>query len=649
MLIHCPMNPELFGYLEELVDLGADEFFFGYANNLEDSRSLISMRQAPHSSFPSLSDAAAAVLEIKKLGRRSFITINGMFYPDKHLDALIPEIAGLASAGCDGFIVSDLNFFLRLEKEIPGLYLVASSGAHAMNSRVVKFLQALGVRRCIFPRQLTPDEIREAASNCPGMDFEIFMKNEECAFLDGYCSYSHYCEWDDHPACNELYIRDSPLASGRMQKWLSCGACELFGMKDMSNLSLKICGRALEHDLICKDVAFLKKAVAGLGAIENKDEYSKYCRESYEEIYGVPCRERCYYGRSMHAGSISGLTGVDKGSATKQKKAGSGKTMKFETNYSGGSRDDLRSNAGYDEEQFPEQAEGMQPPPNLDSLEIPEQAPDIAAHTALLMSPRLSALEKAIYVSDLRDLQNFNAFPFSRLYFGNEYCEHLLPSRWQVERAAQLAIENRIGLTFVTPVCLDRTFPVVEALLDALPAGAEVVFNDWGLVESIAQRCLIPVHGRLLCAIRKDPRIASAVRGTKYHRTHNIQLFYQKFLVDNKVSRLELDNVPQRYELTLDSRLSASIYYPFVTCAITRKCAFANAAAGSVKYEVVSYCPGHCGGRNLSLDLEGESVLVKGNAHFFTNSEISSEIQKWNVTRLVYMPVFPNHNHFTEV
>ncbi|MFA6451080.1 MAG: U32 family peptidase [bacterium] len=295
MLIQCPLNPELFGRLNELVSLGADEFFFGYANGLRDSLSIISMRSAPQSSFLSLMHATEAVREISKLGKKSFITVNGMFYPDEYFDTLISEIAELDASGCDGFIVSDLNLFLRLRKAIPNLYLIASSGAHVMNSRYVKFLQNLGVRRCILPRQLTPDEIKTVISECPGMDFELFMRNEECSLLDGYCAYSHYGDMDDHPACNELFAIKEPLAPGRMQKWWSCGACVLFGLRDTPNLSLKICGRALGYDLIQKDVAFLKKAVEQLDAAENAVEHAEFCQKTHVAVYGAPCRERCYY------------------------------------------------------------------------------------------------------------------------------------------------------------------------------------------------------------------------------------------------------------------------------------------------------------------------------------------------------------------
>ena len=126
------------------------------------------------------------------------------------------------------------------------------------------------------------------------------MKNEECAFLDGYCSYSHYREMDDRPACNELYTTDSPLAAGRMQKWWSCGACILFGLKDIARLSLKICGRSLGYDLIGKDVAFLKKVISCLDTFGNKDEYVKFCKDTHVEIYSGPCEERCYYARSAN-------------------------------------------------------------------------------------------------------------------------------------------------------------------------------------------------------------------------------------------------------------------------------------------------------------------------------------------------------------
>ena len=231
-----------------------------------------------------------------------------------------------------------------------------------------------------------------------------------------------------------------------------------------------------------------------------------------------------------------------------------------------------------------------------DHFLVREPEPDIPAHTRLLLSPGIRRLETVLYISDPYDLKYFPFAPFRRIYFGNEYCERLLPAPDQLRRMISFADQRQIPLTLTTPVCTDAAFPVIEALLDMLAPRSEVVFNDWGLVPAIAARGLTPVHGRHLWTIRKDPRILDSGPGASYHRLHNLQPAYQKYMTAQNVARVELDNVKQGFDLSLAPELSATLYYPSVCCAITRKCLFANLAAGRKKFMVTPECAKPCAG-----------------------------------------------------
>ena len=302
MLIHCPMNPEYEAHLEELVDLGADEFYMGYTNNLRDSLSIVSLRLSPHSNFPSLEDAARAVRRIKTLDRRVYITVNGPFYPEEFLDTIVSDVEALSREGADGFIISDINLFLRLRESMPELYMIASSGTHVLNSKTIEFMRSLGARRCILPRQLAIPEIRAILSNFPDMDFEIFVLNEECYFLDGHCNYSHYGELDYRPACNELFSAHAALHAARTEMW-SCGLCALFHLRDFDRLSLKICGRSLRYGPIRNNVECLGKVLGELDEYSDAGEFEARCRRLYERIHGSPCGKKCYYDTAAVPGT----------------------------------------------------------------------------------------------------------------------------------------------------------------------------------------------------------------------------------------------------------------------------------------------------------------------------------------------------------
>lgn len=284
----------------------------------------------------------------------------------------------------------------------------------------------------------------------------------------------------------------------------------------------------------------------------------------------------------------------------------------------------------------------------LGQIARPEPAPDIAAHSEILLSHKVSALEKAFYISDPYDLKFFPIAPFQRIYFGNEYCEHLLPSPAQLERMLAFAAERSLPLTLTTPFCTESAFIRIEELFDLLPLESEVVFNDWALVPSITERGLTPIHGRLLWKIRKDPRVDASGPGAEYHRMHNLQSLYQDYLEKRSVPRVELDNVRQGADLSLNPTLSSSLYFSSVCCAVTRKCVFANQTMGRRTHTVHPGCGKTCAGRIIELSLQGTRITVQGNAHFYHNQVLPRFIKNQRINRLVYMPVLPNHNRFAD-
>jgi hypothetical protein len=255
-------------------------------------------------------------------------------------------------------------------------------------------------------------------------------------------------------------------------------------------------------------------------------------------------------------------------------------------------------------------------------------------------------MERAIFVSDPLDLRHFVEAPFERIYFGTEFCNHLLPTTGQLQRVVEFAAGQNVAVTLVTPPFFDSTFPRLAGLLDLLDAGTEVVFNDWGLFDSIEERSLAPVHGRLLCTSKKDPRIGADAE--PYFRQTNLNERLQEHLLSLGIRRVELDNIAQGYDLTLGESLSASLYYPFVQCTQTRKCVRFNLRGQHPKFQIADRCDPVCRGEVTTLRLDDAKVHLMGNAQFYVNDERPSDLADWNVDRTVFMPRFPNHNGFHE-
>jgi len=135
--------------------------------------------------------------------------------------------------------------------------------------------------------------------------------------------------------------------------------------------------------------------------------------------------------------------------------------------------------------------------------------------------------------------------PVSRLQFGAEFCESLLPGEAQVRRVVDLAERRGLALSLVSPLLSDGGLDRLAPLLSLLPPGTEVVGNDWGTLRRLRDRYpgLVAVAGRLLCKMIKDPRLPSAEWARLYpHGIHSTS--FGAVLDRLGVGRIEMDVPP---------------------------------------------------------------------------------------------------------
>jgi len=257
-------------------------------------------------------------------------------------------------------------------------------------------------------------------------------------------------------------------------------------------------------------------------------------------------------------------------------------------------------------------------------------------------------MERAFYISDPMNLRFIKSRDYERMYFGQEFCEFLIPTQGQLGAILNFANKQNLKFTFVTPHSNDKAISKLKPLLAMLPQKTEVVFNDWGVFELIRDTRLVPVHGRLLCTIKKDPRIDPKSDFKEYFKTHNIQQPYQQHLLNLGIQRIELDNVKQGYDLVLQPPLRSSLYYPFVQTSVTRKCIFANRAQPQQKAQVVSKCNFECHEQRISTQLDKAPFFVEGKAQYYINNERPVIEVDWACDRTVFMPKFPTTNGFEE-
>lgn len=256
----------------------------------------------------------------------------------------------------------------------------------------------------------------------------------------------------------------------------------------------------------------------------------------------------------------------------------------------------------------------------------------------------MSDKEKVLYISSLGDLPLFEQGRHNRIYFGTEFCENAFPRVQDIRLFVQYCGERNVPFSIVVPWGTEKIVGAVKEMLPVLPESSEVIFNSWGVLGLVRQAGHVPVMGRVLVSIKRDPR---AVPGSHLEQARNSNLDlkrFQDFLIEEKIGRVELDNVRTGYSAELPPEIRSSLYYPFVYVAITRKCGYPAAMQAARSLARPFSCARECEGFGpVASEIRGGEKIVhsKGNAIFYFNDLIPAELGKLNVDRLVFMPRIP--------
>lgn len=252
-------------------------------------------------------------------------------------------------------------------------------------------------------------------------------------------------------------------------------------------------------------------------------------------------------------------------------------------------------------------------------------------------------MQKAVYLSDLNCLNSIAKIDFQRLYFGNEFCEHLIPKIAQLEKALIFAKDNSLDFSFVTPSCTDAKIKQLLAIFEILPDGCEVIFNDWGVFSILKKFSrggkFKLVLGRLLVGQIKDPRLAALKNNNKlefFRKSCLSNPAFQDFLIDQGIGRAEIDNSFQGHGFKLKNSLNVSLYYPYAYISTTTRCIFKkNPYLYRCDIECMRY-------RMLVSKIKNFSgyILTRGNTEFYFNDQMPKYLNDadMHINREVFLP-----------
>ena len=266
-------------------------------------------------------------------------------------------------------------------------------------------------------------------------------------------------------------------------------------------------------------------------------------------------------------------------------------------------------------------------------------------------------MERALFIAKSKNLKYFSP-PFTRLYFGNEFCQRLLPSKKDIDCVMEFVKEKQCAFTLVTPYVtnegLQNWKKVIEQVA-AIDPRCEVVFNDWGLFRILRDISpeLKPVLGRLMTKIKRGPRLIKVMEklppdALKHLQSTNLSVEpYQTFLLDRGINRAELDHPLQDMQLEgIGSSIHLSLYIPFAYVTTTRFCLSASCDKPEAKGMVgILPCKKECQKYTFTLDnpVMETSLIRKGNTIFFKNDKIpkADELREKEIDRLVIQPEIP--------
>ena len=262
----------------------------------------------------------------------------------------------------------------------------------------------------------------------------------------------------------------------------------------------------------------------------------------------------------------------------------------------------------------------------------------------------------------------FDSVRFNRWTYGNEFCEHLVPSAERLEAVIRAARDSGLALTFLTPYVsdagIDALQPLFQMLADA-GDGCEVVFNDWGVLSLLRREFpdLTPVQGRLMNKSLRDPRVTGVYATSEapgpalvsLRRSNLDCTSYTEFLAGQGVRSVELDNLPQGVDLSFaGDSVKTSAYIPFGFISTSRICMAAGIHYDKRdKFQPGAPCHHECQTHlleytytNTPFGNRDQKFYLKGNTYFYHHTEtmlrnLFEQARSGLIDRMVFQPRLP--------
>ena len=252
--------------------------------------------------------------------------------------------------------------------------------------------------------------------------------------------------------------------------------------------------------------------------------------------------------------------------------------------------------------------------------------------------------EKIKFIDNIKLLDKYKNK--KHIYFGAEFCEKKLFTLKDLK--VIISRKNKQQITLVFPYLTQQYLDKVKAMLPFINENTdtfcEIVFNDWGLFYFIRKNYpnIKLVLGRLLTKQKTDPFAYYTVYSKQAISSSKNNIFipkqiswetkeyfaqtlinskiFQKFMIQNNIVRVELDNVNWEINVKLPKQIKASIYYPYVKITATRHCGLLNMLSNDK-------CKRQCEKQDIRLSKYriDYNYIIRGNSVNYKNNNLQND------------------------
>ena len=116
-------------------------------------------------------------------GVRVYVTMNTLV-KDSEVESFLDQVRFLHKNGVDALLVQDFGMICLLREKFPNLEIHASTQANTSSYETCAFYKKIGVKRVVFSRELSIDEIDSIDVN---IEKEAFIHGALCISYSGCC------------------------------------------------------------------------------------------------------------------------------------------------------------------------------------------------------------------------------------------------------------------------------------------------------------------------------------------------------------------------------------------------------------------------------------------------------------------------------